>query len=184
MKLPVLDQQNKSELSLIEVAHAILQKNKHEMNFKDLYQEVGKYLGKKKKEMDNSVVEFYTDLNVDGSFISLGNDVWGLRDWYPFESVDEETNHNEDVKEMSDKATSNYDEDDDIIDYIDADDDDDGTNGPSNSLAGQFESSALNDNSFLSDDDEENTTEEDPKSADQELSQFADADDDDSDDDL
>jgi len=175
LKLPVLDEQNKSELSLIEVAYAILQNNKKEMNFKDLYSEVGKYLGKKKKEMDKSIVDFYTDLNVDGSFISLGNDVWGLRDWYPFDSVDEETNHNEDVKEMSDKTTSNYDEDDDVIDYIDTDDDDNSSN-TTNSLTGQFDTSSLNDDSFLND-DEENEVEDDPKSADQELSQFDDEDD-------
>jgi DNA-directed RNA polymerase subunit delta len=172
LKLSVFDHQKKSELSMIEVAYAILKNNEHEMNFKDLYKEVGKYLGKKKKDLDQAIVPFYTDLNVDGSFISLGNDVWGLREWYPFESVDEETNHNEDLKEMSDRSSSNYDDDDDVIDYID-NDDDSSSEPDSHAISGQFDPSALSDDGFLSDDDdEENQVENTTQSADEDLSSF------------
>lgn len=178
MKLSVFDHQKKSELSMIEVAYAILKSNEQEMNFKDLYREVGKYLGKKKKELDQAIVPFYTDLNVDGSFISLGNDVWALREWYPFESVDEETNHNEDLKEMSDKGSSNYDDDDDVIDYIDSDDDSVDDTDP-HSISGQFDPSALSDDGFLSDDDEENQVDDTTQSAEEDLSSFAGDDDED-----
>ena len=178
MKLSVFEKQKKSELSMIEVAYEILKNNEHEMNFKDLYSEVGKYLGKKKKELNDAIVDFYTDLNVDGSFISLGNDVWGLREWYPFESVDEETNHNDDVKDMSDKSLSNYEEDDDIIDYIDTDDDSDSA-GDATSITDQLSGTSLASDDFLgSDDDEENQVEDDPQSADEDLSSFDDSDDD------
>lgn len=157
---------------MIEVAYAILKNNEQEMEFKNLYREVGKYLGKKKKELDNAIVDFYTDLNVDGSFISLGNDLWGLREWYPFESVDEETNHNEDLKEMSDKNLSNYDEDDDVIDYADEDPD-------AVPITDQFPKSSLSGDDFL--EDEENQVEENPQSADEALSSFEDDDSNDSD---
>ncbi|BDR58466.1 DNA-directed RNA polymerase subunit delta [Xylocopilactobacillus apicola] len=172
MELTVFEKQNKSELSMIEVAYAILKNNEQEMEFKNLYREVGKYLGKKKKELDNAIVDFYTDLNVDGSFISLGNDLWGLREWYPFESVDEETNHNEDLKEMSDKNLSNYDEDDDVIDYADEDPD-------AVPITDQFPKSSLSGDDFL--EDEENQVEENPQSADEALSSFEDDDSNDSD---
>nr|WP_317698517.1 DNA-directed RNA polymerase subunit delta [Xylocopilactobacillus apis] len=167
---------------MIEVAYEILKANQNEMSFKDLYKEIGKYLGKTKKDLDKSIVDFYTDLNVDGSFISLGNDIWGLRDWYPFESVDEETNHNEDVKEMSDKSSSNYDEDDDVIDYIETDEDSESTSTATTSITDQFSSSTLESDNFL-DDDEENQVEEDPQSAEEDLSDFSEDDDTDDDDD-
>ena len=81
--------QNKNELSMIEVAHAILAKSGEPMAFVDLANAVQSYLDKTDEEFRNRLSQFYTDLNVDGSFISLGENTWGLRTWYPFESIDE-----------------------------------------------------------------------------------------------
>ena len=91
LDLKVFDGQDKSELSMIEVAHAILAHHGEAMAFVDLTNEVQQYLGKSDEEIRERLAQFYTDLNVDGSFISLGDNTWGLRAWYPFESIDEAT---------------------------------------------------------------------------------------------
>ena len=91
LDLKVFDGQDKSELSMIEVAHAILAHHGKAMAFVDLTNEVQQYLGKSDEEIRERLAQFYTDLNVDGSFISLGDNTWGLRAWYPFESIDEAT---------------------------------------------------------------------------------------------
>lgn len=93
LDLKVFKGQDKSELSMIEVAHAILAQHGDAMSFVDLANEVQQYLGKSDEEIRERLSQFYTDLNVDGSFISLGDNTWGLRAWYPFESIDEATIH-------------------------------------------------------------------------------------------
>lgn len=88
-----------AELSMIEVARAILQDRGKRMAFADLVNEVQKFLGKSDQEIRDRLPQFYTDLNTDGEFISMGENVWALRSWFPYESVDEEVNHPEDEEE-------------------------------------------------------------------------------------
>ncbi|WP_125712184.1 DNA-directed RNA polymerase subunit delta [Companilactobacillus kedongensis] len=148
MELEKFKNQNKEELSLIEVAYEILDNNNKEaMNFSNIVNKIQDYLGKTDDQIKEGLPQFYTDLNNDGSFLSLGENVWGLREWYPFDSVDEEVNHPEDNgTENTHKAAqkvnaflSDDDEDDDVIDYDsdlevnEMDDDDessDTTSGP------------------------------------------------------
>lgn len=56
---------------MIEVAHAILAYHNEAMAFADLTNEIQQYLGKSDEEIRERLSQFYTDLNVDGSFISL-----------------------------------------------------------------------------------------------------------------
>jgi DNA-directed RNA polymerase subunit delta len=134
LELEIFKGQNKDELSMIEVARAILAKNGEPMAFVDLANAVQNYLEKTDEEFRNRLSQFYTDLNIDGSFISLGENTWGLRTWYPFESIDEALIHTEEDEDedrpvrkkrkrvnafLADAA-----DDDDVIDY-DADDPED-----------------------------------------------------------
>lgn len=134
MELEVFKGQNKNELSMIEVAHAILAKRGDTMPFADLANAVQTYLGDSNKEIRDRLSQFYTDLNVDGSFISLGDNLWGLRTWYPYESIDEATVHAEDEDEDRPKRKkrkkvnaflADASDDDDVIDYDDDDPEDD-----------------------------------------------------------
>lgn len=146
LDLKIFDGQDKSELSMIEVAHAILAHHGETMAFVDLTNEVQQYLGKSDEEIRERLSQFYTDLNIDGSFISLGDNTWGLRAWYPYESIDEATvGENEDDEEDDRPKTkrrkvnaflADSNSDDDVIDYdnddpededLDDQDDDDNT---------------------------------------------------------
>ncbi len=77
---------------MIEVARAILELRgrDHEMYFSDLVNEIQNYLEKSNSEIREALPLFYTELNVDGSFIPLGDNKWGLRSWYAIDEVDEE----------------------------------------------------------------------------------------------
>ncbi|MFD2616258.1 DNA-directed RNA polymerase subunit delta [Terrilactibacillus laevilacticus] len=47
---------------------------------------------KQEVERDNGemLARLYTNMNVDGRFLSLGNNFWGLRSWYPIEQREED----------------------------------------------------------------------------------------------
>lgn len=96
MELTQFDGQIRSELSMIEVAHAIFEQTGEVMDFTDLLKEISDYLDLTDKKIESEMTQFYTDLNIDGSFISLGNNRWGLRSWYPIDSIDEELTHDND----------------------------------------------------------------------------------------
>ncbi|VTT38402.1 DNA-directed RNA polymerase subunit delta [Enterococcus casseliflavus] len=93
MEINVFEGVNKNELSMIEVAHAILEQRGDVMDFSDLVNQIQNYLETSDSEIRDSLAQFYTDLNIDGSFISLGDNRWGLRSWYAIDSIDEEVNH-------------------------------------------------------------------------------------------
>ncbi|MGO2686183.1 MAG: DNA-directed RNA polymerase subunit delta [Enterococcus italicus] len=131
MEINVFEGKDKSELSMIEVAHAILEQRGDVMDFSDLVNQIQNYLGKSDGEIRDSLAQFYTDLNIDGSFISLGDNRWGLRSWYAIDSIDEELNHgldedDEDAprRRKRKKVNAFINGDDDAIDYNDDDPED------------------------------------------------------------
>ncbi len=95
------------------------------MPFADLANAVQAYLGDSNKEIRDRLSQFYTDLNIDGSFISLGDNLWGLRTWYPYESIDEATVHTEEDEDRPKRKKrrkvnaflADASDDDDVIDY-------------------------------------------------------------------
>lgn len=130
MELEKFKDANKDELSMIEVAHEILHQRGETMAFADLTNEIQVYLGKSDEEIRDRLAQFYTDLNIDGSFISLGDNVWGLRSWYPYDSIDEALVHGEDEERPRKKRKkvnaflADVSDDDDVIDYDDDDPED------------------------------------------------------------
>ncbi|MFD2729501.1 DNA-directed RNA polymerase subunit delta [Enterococcus camelliae] len=131
MEINVFEGIDKNELSMIEVAHAILEQRGDVMDFSDLVNQIQNYLGKSDGEIRDSLAQFYTDLNIDGSFISLGDNRWGLRSWYAIDSIDEELNHgldedDEDTprRRKRKKVNAFINGDEDAIDYNDDDPED------------------------------------------------------------
>lgn len=132
MELDVFAGQEKSELSMIEVARAILEERGRdkEMYFSDLVNDIQAYLGKADADIRESLPNFYTDLNTDGSFIPLGDNRWGLRSWYAIDEIDEEIitfeEEGEDTPKRKKKRVNAFmDGDEDAIDYNDDDPEDD-----------------------------------------------------------
>ncbi|ASN61423.1 DNA-directed RNA polymerase subunit delta [Latilactobacillus curvatus] len=199
MKLDVFKGQNKEELSMIEVAHAILEEKGDTIAFADLTNEIQNYLGKSDEEVRARLSQFYTDLNEDGSFISLGENVWGLRSWYPYESVDEEVNHPEDEEDQPTKKKrrkkvnaflADVTDDDDVIDYSDDDPededldaDDDVNLAATDDVAGDDLTEYKADLRNIGDDDDDEDDDALEDGIEGQLSEFSDDDEDDEDED-
>ncbi|HIX02161.1 MAG TPA: DNA-directed RNA polymerase subunit delta [Candidatus Ligilactobacillus excrementigallinarum] len=131
MGLEKFEGMNKKELSMIEVSREILHEKGEPMSFADLTNAVQNFLEKSDEEIRERLSQFYTDLNIDGSFISLGDNMWALRSWYPYESIDEALVHSDEDegdqprKRQKINAFLDSSNDDDVIDYDNDDPEDD-----------------------------------------------------------
>lgn len=129
MSLQQLSKEEFKEMSFIEVAKLILQEKKEPMVFSDMVKEIGAYLDLSESEIRTKMLQFYTDLNIDGSFLTLGENRWGLREWYPFDQIDEEVIIPVKPKKKKKKAVVeeeyDFDEEDDFEEEDDVDVDED-----------------------------------------------------------
>lgn len=79
------------KMSMIELANIILADEKKELNFLDLFAKVAEHKGFTQEQQDDLLARFYTDLNVDGRFTTLGSNIWGLKRWYPVDQTSEKS---------------------------------------------------------------------------------------------
>lgn len=100
MKLKQFDGERKNEISMIRVAKAVLEEKGEVLDFNDIILEVANFIEINENEMNRRMPQFYTDLNVDGEFISLGENKWGLRNWYPVDSINEVLTHENDEEDI------------------------------------------------------------------------------------
>ncbi|PQD96088.1 DNA-directed RNA polymerase subunit delta [Pradoshia eiseniae] len=123
MTLAKMSVEDIREMAFIEIANLLLIEKKEAIDFKVMMDEIQKLLGLSNEEVAEKIGQFYTDLNVDGRFISIGDNRWGLKGWYPVEQVEEETVPASKVKKKKGKKVV---DDDDLVDFdaIDEDDED------------------------------------------------------------
>ncbi|MEK4629951.1 DNA-directed RNA polymerase subunit delta [Solibacillus sp. FSL R7-0682] len=107
-----------AEESLIDLAYAILEDKKQAMPLNGLLKEIQKLNGISDEDLKSRLVQFYTDLNVEGRFLLNHENGWGLREWYKVETIEEETAPT--IKSRKKKAKA-ADEDDDLIDLEEED---------------------------------------------------------------
>ncbi|XXM72819.1 DNA-directed RNA polymerase subunit delta [Lysinibacillus sphaericus] len=123
MSLKQLSKEELRQTSFIELAHEIMTDKKQAMTFQEVLNEIKSLLEISESEVKSRMVQFYTDLNIDGRFIALGENRWGLREWYPVDQIEEET-----VPTMKStkkkKAKKKVEEDLDLDEFEDLDDED------------------------------------------------------------
>lgn len=110
VELTQFDGELKEELAMVDVARAILENSGEVTEFNDLLAEVAEYLELEDAKLESQMAQFYTDLNIDGRFISLGGNRWGLRGWYPVDSIDEELTHDNDEEDEKPRGVDGFDD--------------------------------------------------------------------------
>ncbi|RFU62352.1 DNA-directed RNA polymerase subunit delta [Peribacillus glennii] len=105
------------EMSLLEVAFDLLAEKKQPVSFKELMKEIKQLQNLSDEEVTTRMAQFYTDLNVDGRFTSLGENRWGLKTWYPVDQIEEEVVHSAKPKKKKAKKVV----EDDFEDFEDED---------------------------------------------------------------
>lgn len=91
MKIRELSKEELIEESFVDLTYAMLEETHETKTYAELVEEIEKLLNLSKEDMKERLVQFYTDLNIDGRFLILGENRWGLREWYPVEQIEEES---------------------------------------------------------------------------------------------
>ncbi len=73
--------------SKMDIAYGIIKEHKGGLEFDYLWQEVGKANNATPEQLEEDISSFYTDLTLDGRFITLGDRIWDLRENHSFDKV-------------------------------------------------------------------------------------------------
>lgn len=109
-----------TEESLINLAYAILNEKRASVSFNDLLTIIQELVGYSDEEMKARLLQFYTDMNVDGRFLFNQETGWGLREWYKVEQIEEETAPS--VKTHKKKSKAAVEDEDDLDEDLDEED--------------------------------------------------------------
>ena len=89
MKIQDYTKEMVDEKSFIDMAYTLLNDKQTTMNLYDIIDEFKSLGGYEYEDIETRVVQFYTDLNTDGRFLNVGENQWGLRDWYSVDDIEE-----------------------------------------------------------------------------------------------
>lgn len=115
-----LSKEELQEMSFVEIAFHLLNEKRDSISFFDLLDEIAAALELSDEEKEARMAQFYTDLNIDGRFIALEGNRWGLREWFPIDQVDDEVNTPTTTKKKKKKKAALLDDEDELL--LDEDD--------------------------------------------------------------
>ncbi|WP_226581456.1 DNA-directed RNA polymerase subunit delta [Halobacillus litoralis] len=90
MSLKELSKQQIEEISMIELATIILEEEREAIDFNEIFNRIAAMKGFTEAQKEQYIAQFYTDMNIDGQFMTIGTNRWGLKRWYPVEQMEEE----------------------------------------------------------------------------------------------
>ncbi len=104
--------------SMLDIAYDLMTKKKKEVDFYKLYDEVTEIKGFNEEEVAEHQSLFYTNISLDGRFITVGENKWDLRSRHKFENVHidmndiyaDDENEDEDNEELEDNDQDENDE--------------------------------------------------------------------------
>ena len=73
--------------SLIEYAYELIAKSKGSVNFKEIWAYVKEQAGLTEEEAAKKAGQFFTNMMLDGRFVTLGENEWDLRERHTFDKV-------------------------------------------------------------------------------------------------
>ncbi|PYZ96113.1 DNA-directed RNA polymerase subunit delta [Alteribacter lacisalsi] len=119
MSLKQYDEIELKELSMLEIAFEVLREKGSSEEYHVLLKHISQMKKISDEELKDRIANLYTEMSLDGRFVNLGDNKWGLRSWYPFDQSEEELSQTNKPKKKKMKASA--DDDDDL--FGDEDDD-------------------------------------------------------------
>jgi DNA-directed RNA polymerase subunit delta len=120
-----LDPQTIQETPMVDLAFLILKKANNPFYYRDIMQEVARLKGLSDKEVADVIAQLYTEINIDGRFACVGQNLWGLKRWYPTDKADDNPTAPRSRLIEDDDDEDQYEDEDDFKDTDDEDYDND-----------------------------------------------------------
>lgn len=171
-----IDPEKIHEVPMVDLAFMVLKAANTPYYYRDLMNEVAKLRGFTEEEINETIAQLYTEINIDGRFACVGTNLWGLKRWYPLERSDdpvanakrpriindEDDDLEDDFTEEEDTYTGDdSDEDYDSVDEEDHDEDDeDDLYGDEDHSEDEVDEDVELDDEDLDDDDSKDEEEE------------------------
>jgi len=108
-------------MPLVELAFLLLRTKQEPMYFRELMAEIQTMRKWSDKDVTGVIAHLYTEINIDGRFICTGQNVWGLKRWYPTDKPTDRPTSRRFVRSTGDAFS---DDDEDLDDYDETADDD------------------------------------------------------------
>jgi DNA-directed RNA polymerase subunit delta len=74
------------EMPMVDLAFIVLKAANTPYYYRDLMMEIAKIKGFSDDQVMQVIAQLYTEINVDGRFACVGNNLWGLKRWYPIDN--------------------------------------------------------------------------------------------------
>ena len=107
-----LDPERIREMPLVDLAFEVLKVVNTPHYYRDLIMEVAKLRGINSEDINQFIAQVYTEINIDGRFACVGNNIWGLKRWYPVERAEDPVGNTKRTRIINDD--DDLDEDDEL----------------------------------------------------------------------
>lgn len=99
---------------MVDIANLMLLEEKKPMTFKEAFDKVAALKNWDEEQKQEKISQFYTDLNLDGRFITNGENTWGLKRWYRVDQMNKEFA----TAQMDEEDTAEHDGDIELEDFM------------------------------------------------------------------
>lgn len=118
-----IDQEKLYEMAMVDIAFEVLREQKRPYNFRELMGEIAALRNMTEEQIMSMIAQIYTEVNIDGRFVCLGENTWGLKRWYPTETVEETQEGGKKKKIITDDFDDDFDLDDELEEVFEEEDD-------------------------------------------------------------
>lgn len=166
-----IDPEKIQEIPMVDLAFMVLKAANTPYYYRDLMNEVAKLRGFTEEEINETIAQLYTEINIDGRFACVGTNLWGLKRWYPLERSDDPVanakrpriinDEDDDLEDDFTEEEDNYITDDGDEDYDSVDEDhEDDMFGDDDDADEEVDDDVVIDDDDLEDEDVEDEDEE------------------------
>jgi len=110
-----------NQLSIIEVAENLLEKNKQPMSFIELFQAVSEVKSLSEEEQNDIIAQVYADFIISAKFVYVGDDLWDLKSRQSIDLWDKDGAYYDEFPDYKEELDDDEDEDLDIDEDEDED---------------------------------------------------------------